>query len=197
MRKRVRQPKRKASARILREGEEGDAAPQPKGWLEEWPKAVVQGLAFAQIVLVFVQLINTIEVDESTLAIVGSFQMMLLFEMLLQHGLPVIMMLLLVSNMSYCMHLKAVVRGMCPYLFWASPSDEEDDMTITGSAVSAMSATSTASAVSSKPSAVGRLDTVGIHRLVSMAEAYRFPEDMRRSNMVSRRSTGDLPRVGV
>merc|ERR1719416_261793 len=58
----------------FREGEEGDVAPPPKGWLEKWPKAVVQGLAFAQIVLVFLQLINTMEVMETS-AIAGSFQM--------------------------------------------------------------------------------------------------------------------------
>merc|ERR1740121_1263118 len=173
----------------FREGEEGDVAPPPKGWLEKWPKAVVQGLAFAQIVLVFLQLINTMEVMETS-AIAGSFQMMLLFEMLLQHGLPVIMMLLLVSNMSYCMHLKAVVRGICPCFFWASTEDEEEDMWITGSVDSTASAATSASAPSSKASAVGRLDTMGMHRLVSMAETYNFPEDMRRrSIVVARRST--------
>merc|ERR1712029_510838 len=173
----------------FREGEEGYVAPPPKGWLEKWPKAVVQGLAFAQIVLVFLQLINTLEVME-TPAIVGSFQMMLLFEMLLQHGLPVIMMLLLVSNMSYCMHLKAVVRGICPWFFGAWPCDDDEDMWITGSVVSVASAASAPSATSSKVVAVGRLDTAGVHRLLSMAETYRFPEDMRRSSVVSRRSTG-------
>merc|ERR1740121_610316 len=170
----------------FREGEDGEraeaaehVAPPPKGWLEKWPKAVVQGLAFAQIVLVFLQLINT-TVVMSTTAIVGSFQMMLLFEMLLQHGFPVIMMLLLVSNMSYCMHLKAVVRGICPWFFWSSAADDEE----------AVASRFSVAPTSSKVSRAGRLDTVGIHRLVSMAETYRVPEDMRRSSMVSRRSTG-------
>merc|ERR1712060_898724 len=124
---------------------------------DKWPKAVVQGLAFTQIVLVFLQLVNT-TVVMSTTAIVGSLQMMLLFEMLLQHGFPVIMMLLLVSNMSYCMHVKAVMRGICPWFFWTSAADDEE-------VINRLSTASALSKGSHHSGDLGRPDTVGIHRL--------------------------------
>merc|ERR1712129_499860 len=53
-------------------------------WLSKSPKSVLQGLVFSQLVLIFLQLINTLMVMKG-IAITGSFQMMLLLRVILQH----------------------------------------------------------------------------------------------------------------
>lgn len=158
-----------------------EAASTESCWLSKRLISVTQGLAFTQILLVFLQLVNT-SVVRAEVPIDGSFQMMLLLEMMLQHGFPVVLVLLLVSNCAFCEELKAAMRISCPCLFWFSSSDEEQE------AGERMTGKTTAS----KLSDLGHGDLVVMSRLSTMAHGFTHADDLRRSmSMVSRRaSTG-------
>merc|ERR1719476_364543 len=101
---------------------------------------------------------------------------MLIFEMLLTHGFPIIMMVLLLSDATQCFHLMASMRDVFPCLF--STSAKED--------VEAVS--SLVSQVPGNVDNLGRPDAVGIHRLASMSENYTASDHLHQSSIVTRRN---------
>lgn len=147
-----------------------------KTWLSKPPKSVLQGLVFTQVVLIFLQLVNTFVVIKGV-SIEGSFQMMLLLEMILQHGFPVTILLLLVSNVSFCAHFMSALRETAPWLFGFFTTEEEMEGVVSHATGGSML------------SATGHIGIVGMHRLSSLAEGFVHPEDFRRASMVSRKST--------
>jgi len=161
-------------------GVEEAAAPESR-WLSQRLASVTQGLAFTQIVLVFLQLVNT-AVVRAEVPIAGSFQMMLLLEMMLQHGFPVVLVLLLVSTAAFCEELAAAVRMSCPWLFWFSACDEEQE------AGKLMTGQTTAS----KLDDFGHGDLVVMSRLSSLAGGFAHADDLKRNmSFVSRRASGN------
>jgi len=154
-------------------------------WLSMRLISVTQGLAFIQIVLVFLQLVDTsvvLDASRGATSLGGSFQMMLLLEMMLQHGFPIVLVLLLVSNSAFCEELAAAMRISCPWLFWFSTSGEEQE------AGQCMTGNTTAS----KLSDLSHGDLVLMTRLSSLANGFAHADDLRRSSMVSRRGSGTL-----
>merc|ERR1719499_2956883 len=93
--------------------------------------------------------------------------MMMLVETMLQHALLLILLILLVSNLSFCRHFMGSACDVLPWLFWRRSAEEDEDVLATSFG-----------------------DLPMMHRLSSAAGSYMHPEDLRRRHsMVGARST--------